>query len=556
MEKMKLNIQLFAWSEEKAFSAWPNVSCAVGVSKVERTGNNIKITWGSRIRTSYTSYGYTLAGSSYWAISGATSTVSPTTGGGNSKTSNRYVGKGKSVSVTKNQWYYTDKNWPLNREDKDPYAHACTTTTYPFTTTVTVSSYAAGSFKFASSLYTSDGGKTQVTNTVSVSYPAATLTVTYDLNEGQGDSTTQSITYNTTFTTHEAPTRTGYTFIGWLGDNGVTYEANTSYTLTDYLVLTAQWSINSYPLHLKGRLSLNGGASYTIEDDIVDYGTVQVFINDVPLTGRRNEYNTDHPYLTDYAFANILADAGHVYEGVYSGAAIGTIGAAPVDVILQFRTAKYTIVYNNKDGIGSVNPQIKIYGTNLILTSSYPTKDGYDFLGWDTNSAGTTVVYHCGDTLSTDLSSTDGATVTLYAVWRETAPSNVRFTTAEVVGPFNINLAWTCIGLNITNYTLEYKVHSASSYTSFNCGTSTSLSLFPVNEETAYDMRIKATNPGGSTYSNVIQLTTPADQAKIRIYNGSAWVQGKTYIYNGSAWVKAKKVYIYDGSTWRINSNN
>ena len=77
-----------------------------------------------------------------------------------------------------------------------------------------------------------------------------------------------------------------------------------------------------------------------------------------------------------------------------------------------------------------------------------------------------------------------------------------------------------------------------------------------VNEETTYEIWVTATNAGGSTDSSHIQVTTPADQAKIRIYDGSTWKQGKTYVYNGSSWVKAKKVYVYDGSQWKINSNN
>ena len=304
-------------------------------------------------------------------------------------------------------------------------------------------------------------------------------------------------------------------------------------------------------------MSSNGGSSYTYQPNIIDYGTCRVFIDDVPLVGRRNEYNELLPYETAYVFSDIQADTGHTYQGVYSGSTSGTIGAVEsgIIVVLQFRTNKYTIAYDLKGGSGTVSPQTKIYNTNLQLSTSIPTKNGYDFLGWDTNSAGTTVVYSSGATLTTDLSSTDGDTVTLYAVWRVSAPTNVRFITAEATGPFNINLVWTCTGLNITNYTIYYKKSTASAYIPFDCGTSTSLAL-TADPETIYNIYVKATNAGGSAVSSTINVTTPADQAKIRIYNGSSWLQGKTYIYNGNTWVKAKKVYIYDGSVWKINSNN
>lgn len=384
----------------------------------------------------------------------------------------------------------------------------------------------------------------------------ATYGVVYDLNGGTGTFNNQTKTYNVNLTLYTTiPSKTGYTFTGWSGSDGNTYAAGATFSGNYALTLTAQWSINSYYLDLNGRLSSDGGTTYSNVGNITGYGSVQVFINDVPLSGRRTDYYTDHPYGTTYVFGNIQSDVGHVYEGVYSGSASGTIGAGAVSVYLQFRTNKYYIAYDLKGGTGSINNQTKIYSTNLILTTIVPTRSGYDFLGWDTNQAGTTVVYNSGATLSTDLSTTDGATVTLYAVWRVTAPSNVRFTSTTVTGPFNINLAWTCTGLDITKYEIYYKKSTASTYTMLNCGTSTSLNL-AVDEETTYNIYVKAYNAGGNASSSIITLTTPADQAKIRIYTGSAWLQGKTYIYNGSTWIKAKKVYVYDGSQWKINSNN
>lgn len=402
-------------------------------------------------------------------------------------------------------------------------------------------------------------GISRKTTSHSVTPPSigvATYPVTYDLNGGSGTFTQQTKTYNTNLTLYSTvPTKTGYTFTGWFGSDGNSYAAGATFSGNYALTLTAQWSINSYYLDLNGRLSSDGGSTYEISGGIAGYGTVQVFINDVPQPGRRSDYYTDHPYGTTYVFGNILADTGHVYEGVYSGSTSGTIGAGNVSTYLQFRTNKYYIAYNLMGGTGSINNQIKIYGTDLILSTAIPSKSGYDFLGWDTSSSGTTVVYSSGDTLTSDLSTDDGVTVTLYAVWRVTIPSNVRFTTATATGPFNINLVWTCTGLNITNYTVYYKKAEASTYSSINCGTSTSLNL-AVDEETAYDIYVTATNEGGTAQSGTARVITPADQAKIRIYTGNAWVQGKTWIYTGSTWVKAKKVYIYDGNQWKINSNN
>lgn len=383
-----------------------------------------------------------------------------------------------------------------------------------------------------------------------------TYVVNYSLNGGSGTFNNQTKTYGVDLVLYTTiPSRTGYTFTGWSGSDGNSYAAGATFTGNYALTLTAQWSINNYYLDLNGWLSSDGGTTYASSGNITNYGTFNVTVNGQSKGTNISDYYAQHPYGSTYSFTNINEITGHKYEGIYSGSASGTIGAGNVSVYLKFRTNKYYIAYNLKGASGSINNQTKIYGTNLILTSTIPTRSGYDFLGWDTNSAGTTVVYASGATLSSDLSTTDGATVTLYAVWQVTAPSNVRFTTTDVTGPFNINLAWACTGLNITNYTVYYKKSNASTYTSVNCGTSTTLSL-AVEEETTYNIYVKATNAGGNASSSIVNLTTPADQAKIRIYTGSNWLQGKTYIYTGSTWIKAKKVYIYDGNQWKINSNN
>ncbi len=72
----------------------------------------------------------------------------------------------------------------------------------------------------------------------------------------------------------------------------------------------------------------------------------------------------------------------------------------------------YTVTYNANGGSGAPLSQIKTYGTNLTLSSSAPTRTGFDFIGWSTSAAATTAQYQPGDTY------TSNADLTLYAVWR------------------------------------------------------------------------------------------------------------------------------------------
>lgn len=75
-------------------------------------------------------------------------------------------------------------------------------------------------------------------------------------------------------------------------------------------------------------------------------------------------------------------------------------------------TTKYTISYNANGGSGAPASQTKTYGTALTLSSTKPTRDGYNFLGWSTSSTATTATYQPGG------SYTANAAATLYAVWQ------------------------------------------------------------------------------------------------------------------------------------------
>lgn len=217
-----------------------------------------------------------------------------------------------------------------------------------------------------------------------------------------------------------------------------------------------------------------------------------------------------------------------------------------VDVTANAAPNTYTIVYNANGGSGAPSNQTKTYNSNLTLSSTKPARANYDFLGWSTSNTATSATYAAGAVLSTDLSTTQGATVTLYAVWRESKPTNL-ILKGTVNGPFQISLNWSNTGINVS-----YKLYANG--TQIYSGTNTS-AIFNCAEETTYNFYYTATNKGGTTTSNTITLTTPADQAKIRIKKDGTWQKGKAYYKKDGVWVKAKKVYIKVNGEWKINNN-
>lgn len=73
---------------------------------------------------------------------------------------------------------------------------------------------------------------------------------------------------------------------------------------------------------------------------------------------------------------------------------------------------QYTVTYDANEGENAPAPQSAYYNEALTITSSEPTRSGYDFLGWATSSSAETADYLPGEsyTINTD--------VTVYAVWR------------------------------------------------------------------------------------------------------------------------------------------
>lgn len=84
--------------------------------------------------------------------------------------------------------------------------------------------------------------------------------------------------------------------------------------------------------------------------------------------------------------------------------------------------AKLTINYNANGGSGAPVSQTHLINTTSKISGAKPTRNNYVFLGWSTSSSATKATY-IADGQYTNNSFTNGATVTLYAVWLKKSPS-------------------------------------------------------------------------------------------------------------------------------------
>ena len=74
--------------------------------------------------------------------------------------------------------------------------------------------------------------------------------------------------------------------------------------------------------------------------------------------------------------------------------------------------ASYTVSYNANGGTGAPGNDKKYYGKTLTLSSTKPTRTGYNFQGWATSANGS-VVNQPGGTY------TGNAAITYYAIWKK-----------------------------------------------------------------------------------------------------------------------------------------
>ena len=96
------------------------------------------------------------------------------------------------------------------------------------------------------------------------------------------------------------------------------------------------------------------------------------------------------------------------------------------------------IYFNDNEGSGGPVSQIKTYGQDLTLSATIPTRQGYNFIGWNTAADGSGVSYASNDTYTTDIP------ITLYAQWEPNVPIKIKTNNQWITGiPYvKVNGVW------------------------------------------------------------------------------------------------------------------
>ena len=267
--------------------------------------------------------------------------------------------------------------------------------------------------------------KTTGTKEITANFAGDQYTITY---KDQGNvaftgSQTDPPTIHTygTATTLKIPTKNGYTFGGWFtasdcasGAVGNTSAASLSATgYTANITLYAKWTENMTTVNLvaspagKGTFTVGSTPNQTSTTAGV---TTHPTVTAVPATGYRiNTSSTVWTKSNSYINLSATNAASTTITGT------GTTGNS-TNLTATFTPITYTIAFNANGGSGTMTNQASVaYDSETTIKANTFTRTGYNFAGW-AESAGGAVVRADGAAHG-NLSSTDGATVTLYAKW-------------------------------------------------------------------------------------------------------------------------------------------
>ncbi len=235
-------------------------------------------------------------------------------------------------------------------------------------------------------------------------WQANTYTLTFDANGGTVDPTSVTVTYDQDYTV-PTPTRAGYTFHGWKF-NGVEYDGG-KWNVTSDITVVADWV--SYTL--------------TTNTNNANAGT---------FTEKNNVKTTEGDSITLTATTN----AGYTFDGWFEGTTKVSsnltytfkMPGKNVTLTAKWTANTYTVTYDdtqatrnnvvvtfNYNYSGSTPTTVTLTNGQKLNYPTNPTRSGYVFAGWYTNSSCTTA-YNFSGTITADM--------TLYASWKTCTITN------------------------------------------------------------------------------------------------------------------------------------
>lgn len=211
--------------------------------------------------------------------------------------------------------------------------------------------------------------------------------ITYDYDGGTGNNAS-TYTFSEGYTL-KAPTKMGYTFTGWTGSNGTTpqlYVTIPRNTQGDKSY-KANWQLTTYTI----TYNLNGGTNSNS--------------NPATYTVESNTITLANPTRTDYMFGGWYTNSSLTNKK----AQIAKGSTGDLTLYAKWTPTQYAITYNLNGGTNSGSNPAKYTVESGAITFANPTRAGYTFGGWYTNSA-------CTQS-TTGIAAGSHGNMTVYAKW-------------------------------------------------------------------------------------------------------------------------------------------
>ena len=322
----------------------------------------------------------------------------------------------------------------------------------------------------------------------------------YYLGGGQADNPSKYTIETETFALNE-PTRVGYEFTGWTGDNVPVQQKTVLITKgnTGEKSFTAHWLVKEYTIGYDlagGSVDAENPTTYTIESDPItlynptrrgyefagwtgtglETATIDVIIP-TGSSGNRNYTATwgTAVYTITYDLDGGTGSNPSTYTtGIDPQKTVtietGSVGAK--NYIANWSLVEYTISYDLADGtVAGTNPTAYTV-ESAAMTLTNPTREGYDFSGWtgtDLDEAAMTVTIAAGSTGNRTYTAT--WTPKTYAITYDLAGGTATNPTSYTIESDPITLVnptrdnfdfagWT--GTDLTEPTMEVVIESGS----------------------------------------------------------------------------------------------
>ena len=235
--------------------------------------------------------------------------------------------------------------------------------------------------------------------------------VVFDANTGSGNMANQEFTYGQEQQLNANQfTKEGYTFNGWnTQEDGAgqayTDQASVSNLATEgQVTLYAQWQANNYTV----KFDANGGQG-KMQDQQFAYDQAQKLSANVFT----KENYTFAGWATSQNGEVVYTDAKEVKNLTTANNGEVTLYAVWTE------NDSYNVVYdNNYDSQVPSDPQKVYLGVNYTIKSETPSREGYTFVGWNTNKSATEAQYSPNQEVEGGIGQTKDQTVTLYAIWQ------------------------------------------------------------------------------------------------------------------------------------------